>query len=172
MISAVESKVSKAKGRSPRSRDNPMAAHAFEVLIEAERAFRRADALAGAMEPHLQKLYKNGAIYSYTNKRVVPPGDVLLAAAVAAGISLDDRLGIGREPSETERQMAELHAQVEGLRGQMAALQERLNDGSDGSPATSRRRAERRAWARDSAAARPPEQAPTPPRSSGRQRGM
>jgi hypothetical protein len=94
-----------------------MAAQAFEVLIEAERAFRRADALAAAMEPHLQKLYKNGAIYSYTNKRVVPPGDVLLAAAVAAGISLDDRLGIGREPNETERQMAELRSQVEGLHG-------------------------------------------------------
>lgn len=152
-----------------------MAAHAFEVLIEAERAYRRADALAAAMEPHLQKLYKNGAIYSYTNKRVVPPGDVLLAAAVAAGISLDDRLGIGREPNETERQMAELRAQVEGLHGQVAALQERLNGGSDGAgdeAATPGRKANRRAWARSSTSAQPPDQPPASRPSSGRQRGM
>jgi hypothetical protein len=152
-----------------------MAVQAFEVLIDAERAFKRADALAAAMEPHLNKLYKNGAIYSYTNQRVVPPGDVLLAAAVAAGISLDEKLGIGREPSEAERQMAELRVQVERLHGQVAALQERLNGGGDGvgdaGTATSRRNAERRAWARGSSPAQPAEQPPTTRRSPGRQGG-
>jgi hypothetical protein len=71
-----------------------MAVLAREVLVEAERAFKRAEVLAAAMEPHLRKRYGDSAIYAYTNERAVPPGDVLLAAARAAGISLDGKLGL------------------------------------------------------------------------------
>ena len=79
-----------------------MATVARQVLVEAERVFKKADALAAEMEPHLGRLYTNSAIYSYTNERSVPPGDVLLAAALAAGISLDEKLGIGRQLSAAE----------------------------------------------------------------------
>src|SRR5215472_8359398 len=87
----------KRRRREPRVRDNPMARIAHAVMVEAERAFRRADALAAGMEPHLRKRVNDSAIYGYTNDREdrnVPPGDVLLAAALAAGISLDQKLGI------------------------------------------------------------------------------
>lgn len=107
-----------------------MAILAYRVLDEAARAVGTADALAVRMEPHVHKRYGNSAIYAYTNERAVPPGDVLLAAALAAGISLDDKLGIGREPSEAERQMAELRAEMAQLRGQVAELQERDRAGT------------------------------------------
>src|SRR5579883_3186939 len=82
-------------GRPSRSPDNPMAALARQVLVEAERAFATAPALAAALAPHLGRRYSDSSIYAYTNERSVPPGDVLLAAALAAGISLDDKLGLG-----------------------------------------------------------------------------
>ena len=63
------------------------------------------------MEPHLLKRINNSAIYGYTNDRQdrnVPPGDVLLAAALAAGISLDEKLGMVRQAHDME----ELRAQI------------------------------------------------------------
>src|SRR6266699_7281301 len=109
--------------REPRAADNPMAVLARQVLVEAERAFRKADALAAGMEPHLRKRYGDSAIYAYTNERAVPPGDVLLAAALAAGISLDEKLGIGRQQSEMERQVDELRSEIAELRGVVVSLQ-------------------------------------------------
>jgi hypothetical protein len=137
-----------------------------------------ADVLAAQMEPYLHKRYGNSAIYAYTNKRAVPPGDVLLAAALAAGLSLDDELGIGREPTEMERQMAELRVEMAGLRDTVDSLQARL-DGQPEDPAEepadlevmrSRRAAARLAWARRSTAAQPPATQP-PQRRAGRGRG-
>ena len=55
-----------------------MARIAHEVMVEAERAFRRADALSAGMEPHLLKRVNQSAIYGYTNDREdrnVAPGD-------------------------------------------------------------------------------------------------
>lgn len=159
-----------------------MAILAREVLTEAERRFKRADVLAAEMEPHVQRLYTNSAIYSYTNERAIPPGDVLLAAALAAGISLDGKLGIGQQPTEMELQVDELRTEVAQLRDQMANLHHRLAGGEppdgparqtaeDAAAAKARRSAERREWARRS------EAAPSAPaqgisgRRSGRGRG-
>ncbi len=55
----------------------------------------------------------------------MPPADALLAAAQAADISLDERLGIGREASQLERELRELRAEVSRLgelTGEMWAL--------------------------------------------------
>src|SRR6266536_487708 len=98
-MEAMDSSLPKRRLREPRVRDNPMARLAHAVMFEAERVFRRADALAGEREPHLLKRVNDSAIYAYTNDRPdrnVPPGDVLLAAALAAGISLDQKLGVDR----------------------------------------------------------------------------
>jgi len=148
-----------------------MAVLARQVLVEAERTFRKADALAVQMEPHLQKLYRNSAIYSYTNERAVPPGDVLLAAALAAGISIDEKLGINRPETEVERQLGELRSQVAQLREEVASLRGPGVEEAAGSPAPgpeapveSTRAAKRRQWARQSAASPPPNQsAPSSP---------
>ncbi len=149
-----------------------MALLASQVLDEAVEAIGTADALAARMEPHLEKRYGDSAIYAYTNKRAVPPGDVLLAATLAAGISIDEKLGIGREPSEVERQMEELRAQmshlsgeVADLRGQLAGRDEvppgRQDTAADAAAAESGRAAQRREWARRSAGS-PPESPTTP----------
>jgi hypothetical protein len=151
---------------------------AHEVMVEAERAFRRADALSAGMEPHLLKRVNQSAIYGYTNDRAdrnVPPGDVLLAAALAAGISLDRKLGLNSEAPASE--MADLRGQVAEMRDEMAQLRAEVSDRRDAPPAMpddlatakAKRAAERRAWAersqragwlanpsrRDVAAARP-----------------
>lgn len=163
-----------------RAPQNPMAVLAYRVLDEAVRAVRTADALAAVMEPYLQKRYGNSAIYAYTNERAVPPGDVLLAAALAAGISLDERLGVGREPTDAERQMDELRAELATVRDQVAALQERVGGperstperaAQDAQDARADRRARRRDWARRSAASQPVASPPAG-RPSGRARGI
>ena len=165
--------------REPRVADNRMAVLARQVLVEAERTFRKADALAVQMEPHLQKLYRNSAIYSYTNERAVPPGDVLLAAALAAGISIDEKLGINRPETEVERQLGELRSQVAQLREEVASLRGPGVEETAESPAPkaeapveSTRAAKRREWARQSTASPPPNQsAPSTPSVSRTQSG-
>src|SRR5215831_8512472 len=145
------------RNREPRVRDNPMALLAHQVMVEAERSLKRADALAAAMEPHLLKRVKNSAIYGYTNDREdrnVPPGDVLLAAALVTGISLDEKLGLVRQQNE----MGEMRAQMTEMRQEIAELQAQLA-GRHGEPAEppdaaadplaaakAKRRAEREAW--------------------------
>jgi hypothetical protein len=162
--------------------DNPMALLAHEVMVEAERAFRRADALAAGMEPHLLKRINNSAIYGYTNDRQdrnVPPGDVLLAAALAAGISLDEKLGMVRQAHDME----ELRAQIAEMREEMATLRADLGgrEGAQAKPpepapdplaAVRAERAEqRRAWARRSQPASQPNPSPPPVRRRGPDRG-
>jgi hypothetical protein len=141
----------------------------------------KADALVDAMEPHLERRYSDSAIYSYTNERSVPPGDVLLAAALAAGISLDEKLGIVRHRTETGRQLDELRAEMEDLRGVVVSLQDRLTENSGLAPerpsspnevasTASARGARRRDWARRSEPSQPPQSPPSRP-PGGRRSG-
>lgn len=144
-------------------RDNPMARVAHEVMVEAERAFRRADALAAGMEPHLLKRVNNSAIYGYTNDRPdrnVPPGDVLLAAALAAGISIDAKLGLIKQAGSID----ELRAQIEEMRQEMTVLRAAVavrdaaaaSPESDPASAKAERAARRRELARRLPASPPP----------------
>jgi hypothetical protein len=144
-----------------------MARIAHEVMVEAERAFRRADALAGGMEPHLLKRVNDSAIYGYTNDRPdrnVPPGDVLLAAALAAGISLDQKLGLA--PGTRDTDLEEMRTQIAEMREEMASLRDELS----GEPADTKadRAAQRLAWARRSASAGTPTPPVPTPRRGGR----
>ncbi len=157
-----------------------MAVLARQVLIEAERALDKADALAVAMEPHLQRRYSDSAIYAYTNERSVPPGDVLLAAALAAGISLDEKLGLDRRQTETGREIGDLRAEMAQLRSIVANLEQRLTgqaavpsdrqSAADVGLIASERRARRLEWARRSEAGPPPDQTPPAGRPAGRTR--
>ena len=171
----VGSNTPKRRQRQPRVRDNPMARIAHKVMVEAEQEFRRAEMLAAGMEPHLLKRVNDSAIYGYTNDRPdrnVPPGDVLLAAALAAGISIDQKLGMARQAND----MDELRAQVAEMREQMANLQAQLalTGGAPAGPAADRdrgraeRAAQRLAWARRSEGGPPPSQPIPSARRSGR----
>ncbi len=156
-----------------------MAKLAQQVLDEAVRAAGTADALAERMEPHVQKRYGNSAIYAYTNERAVPPGDALLAAALATGISLDEKLGLVRKQREVERQVEELRAEMAELRGVVADLQSglgRRDEGAEHEPTTdladvrAERQAQRRERARRSSGAALPAQTPPANRPAGRPR--
>ena len=153
------------RNRPSRSLDNPMAGLARRVLVEAERAFDTAPALAAAMEPHLGRRYSDSSIYAYTSERSVPPGDVLLAAALAAGISLDGKLGLGSRGG-LEHQVDRLWAEVAELHRAVARLEERLGGAGEptepaegpkapGSPGSDRR-SRWEQWARRSRSSPPP----------------
>jgi hypothetical protein len=153
-----------------------MALLAHGVLDEAVEKVGTADALVARMEPHLHKRYGDSAIYAYTNKRAVPPGDVLLAAALTAGISLDEKLGIARQEAVVETQVDELRAEMAQLRDAVANLQGQLVGREvlqpapqDATIAEPEREAQRREWARRSPAA-PPTQPGSPSRRAGRDR--
>jgi hypothetical protein len=153
-----------------------MALLAHGVLDEAVEKVGTADALVARMEPHLHKRYGDSAIYAYTNKRAVPPGDVLLAAALTAGISLDEKLGIVRQEAVVETQVDELRAEMAQLRDAVANLQRQLVGrevlppaAQDSTITEPGREAQRREWARRSPAA-PPAQPDPPSRRAGRDR--
>lgn len=156
-----------------------MARVAHEVMVEAERAFRRADALSAEMEPHLLKRVNQSAIYGYTNDRAdrnVPPGDVLLAAALAAGISLDQKLGLALKTPEVEMndlrtEVAEMRDEMARLRAEVAGTARRSSEApADGGidAAREERAAQRRAWAARSQPAAPADQPIQPQRRGGR----
>jgi hypothetical protein len=156
-----------------------MALLAHQVMVEAERSLKRADGLAAAMEPHLLKRVKNSAIYGYTNDREdrnVPPGDVLLAAALVTGISLDEKLGLVRqqnEMAEMRAQMAEMRQEIAELRAERAGRNGEPADQPDAAAdplaaAKAQRAAERLAWARESSAAEQPAQPAQPAPDTGR----
>jgi hypothetical protein len=166
----------KGRKRQPRVEDNPMAQLARHIMIEAKDAFRTADELGAAMEPHLLQQVTNSAIYQYTTtnterKRNVPPGDVLLAAALAAGLSLDEQLGMVRQANDIEL----LRAQLAEMRQEMASLRAMVaGDGTvakqpaaeEIAAAKADRASRRRAWAeRSPAATTSAGVAPPPPRS-------
>src|SRR5690348_15826534 len=142
----VDSESPKRRRREPRVRDNPMARIAHEVMVEAERTFRRADALSAGMEPCILERVDDSAITGYTNDRQdrnVPPGDVLLAATLAAGVSLGQKLGLAGGALDAE--LREMRAQIAEMREEMATMRDKLSGEPD--DAKARRRAQRLAWA-------------------------
>jgi hypothetical protein len=176
-IAPVDEDQPKTRRREPRVRDNPMAVIVHAVMVEAERAFGRADALAADMEAHLLKRVTNSAIYSYTNDRddrKVPPADVLLAAARAADISLDEKLGITRRA----RDLADMRAEIAELREEVAGLRAEVADRGDtpapddAEAARAARAARRRELVRRSEAGQPSPQPPPRTRPTRRQSGI
>jgi hypothetical protein len=141
-----------------------MAALAQEVVTEAKTAFATADKLAAAMRPHLLQQVSNSKIYQYTTrnkerKRNVPPGDVLLAAALVAGISIDEKLGLLRQVTEIDvlrAQFAEMREEMASLRAALAGHAgphvEGADIADDADSAKVSRAAQRKAWAQRSLA--------------------
>jgi hypothetical protein len=96
-----------------------------DVVHGAVRRAGKAQALAAQLQDRLGRSYNYRTISAWARGDAMPPADALLAAAQAADISLDERLGIGREVSQLERELGELQAEVSRLgelTGQMWAL--------------------------------------------------
>lgn len=106
------------------------------VVVEADRRaaqerrerVNRGVALAQLLARTADLHYKSKSIQSWMRGDTMPPADVLLAVAHGTGISLDERLGIGREPSEVERQLAAVQEELAQQRNATATMQQRLEE--------------------------------------------
>lgn len=92
-----------------------------EVVSEAIDRAGKALALATKIQPLIGRSYADRTVSAWGRGDVMPPADVVFAAAQATGVSLDERLGIGREPNETERELLELRQAVENVPEQLLA---------------------------------------------------
>jgi transcriptional regulator with XRE-family HTH domain len=103
------------------------------ILEEARRRAGKGPALALRLEQlgvvgERGERYSESSISNWIRGRAKPPAEVVLAAAQAVGISLDDRLGIGRQASGLEQQLHEVQAELAQQRSNAAALERRLED--------------------------------------------
>ena len=99
-----------------------------EVISEAIDRAGKALALARRIQPLLGRTYADRTVSAWGRGDVMPPADAVFAAAQATGVSLDERLGIGREPTALERQFAELQEQFDDQRRVSAAMERRLEE--------------------------------------------
>ncbi len=103
------------------------------ILEEARRRAGKGPALALRLQQlgvvgEKGERYSESSISNWIRGRAKPPAEVVLAAAQAVHISLDDRLGIGRRESGLERQVADLQGQLEVLQAQVQGLLGRPTD--------------------------------------------
>ncbi|TMC03518.1 MAG: hypothetical protein E6J41_27210 [Chloroflexi bacterium] len=101
------------------------------VVAEAVERAGKALALARRIEPLIGRSYANRTVSAWARGDVMPPADAVFAAALVMGISLDDRLGVGREPSDLERHVSHLQGKVDVLEQQVQELLGRGSAGED-----------------------------------------
>jgi hypothetical protein len=101
-----------------------------QLLEDARRRAGKGPALATRLEQlgvvGRGARYSESSISNWIRGRAMPPADVVLAAAKAVGISLDERVGIGHEPTDGERQLAEMRELLARQEERAAAFEERL----------------------------------------------
>ncbi len=109
-------------------RRGPSSSLVAEVVSEAINRAGKALALARRIQPMIGRTYADRTVSAWGRGDVMPPADAVLAAAQVTGVSLDDRLGISREPSALERQLADLQDQFDRQRTVIAAMDQRLEE--------------------------------------------
>ncbi len=114
-----------------------MAAVVARVIAEAIDGTGKALALAGKIEPLVGRPYASRTVSAWSRGDVMPPADAVFAAALVTGISLDEKLGIGREPTEIDRRVAGLEGELAKVKKEVANLQVQLMDREAAEPASS-----------------------------------
>jgi hypothetical protein len=99
-----------------------------EVVSEAIERAGKALALARKIEPLIGRTYADRTVSAWGRGDVMPPADAVFAAAQVTGVSLDEKLGIGREPTALERQLADLQEQFDRQQRVTLAMERRLED--------------------------------------------
>lgn len=99
-----------------------------EIMREATRRAGKALALSLQLEALVGRSYSDRTVSAWNRGAIMPPADVLLAAAQASGISVDEKLGVGRQPSEVEQEVAELRKDIDEQAKSLAFLYQRLED--------------------------------------------
>lgn len=96
--------------------------------MAGEVRLKKGMALAGHLDRSIGRAYTNKAVQAWMRGEAMPPADVFLAVIKAAGISIDESLGIGVEATESVAlQLEQLRVSVKalesGLATQMAAIE-------------------------------------------------
>lgn len=100
-----------------------------ELVTEADR--RAADSIGqrlnkgAALAQLLEQsgyIYQAAAVRSWIRGNSKPPADVLLAAVTLAGMSIDQKLELAREPTDIEERVDQLTEQLVELRQQVSAI--------------------------------------------------
>lgn len=112
----------------------PLSAVVREVVKEALERSGKAQALATKVQALVGRPYNFRTVSSWSRGDAMPPGDALLAAAQVAGISLDEKLRVGRESSDVEAQIVQLREDITQLRQQVAALEVKVMDAEAAQP--------------------------------------
>lgn len=99
-----------------------------EVMREATKRSGKALALALRLEAVVGRSYSDRTVSAWNRGAVMPPADVLLAAAQVTGISLDDRIGVGAKPTSLEREIETMRDEVKAQSRALALLYQRLQD--------------------------------------------
>ncbi|MGH7883560.1 MAG: hypothetical protein ACREN8_11780 [Candidatus Dormibacteraceae bacterium] len=96
-----------------------MAEISAKLIAKAKEEAGTGIELAREMEPYVGRLYGEDAVSTWITHRVVPPGDALLSAAWASGISIDqllaEELGAGNRAGDVQNPNANLSNRVETL---------------------------------------------------------
>ncbi|MDQ6771639.1 MAG: hypothetical protein M3024_01410 [Candidatus Dormibacteraeota bacterium] len=100
----------------------PIAQVVAQAISEAIDRSGKALALARKIQPLVGRLYANRTISAWGRGDVMPPADAAFAAAQATGVSLDGKLGIGREPSRGEQEFETLRTDLVGLDNEVGEL--------------------------------------------------
>ncbi len=114
-----------------------MAAVVASVIGQAIDEAGKALALAAKIEPLLGRTYAGRTVSAWSRGDIMPPADAVFAAAKATGISLDEKLDVGREPTEIEQRLASLEGELAELKEQVAELEVQKIDREAAEPATS-----------------------------------
>ncbi len=99
-----------------------MAVAVARLVREAVDQAGKAQALALRIQTFLGRSYNHRTVSAWGRSAAMPPADAAFAVAKAAGVSIDQYLGIGREPAELESQLAA----VQDQRDQQRATTETL----------------------------------------------
>lgn len=101
---------------------------AREIMLRAYRQFERKGghaALIEAIRPYVRnKSYRENASTAWTTGRIVPPAEVLLAAALVANVRIDELL-FGESIVGT---VAELQTRQAGFESTLEAILKRLDE--------------------------------------------
>jgi hypothetical protein len=106
-------------------RHNPMSKVVARVMAEAIDNAGKAMALSSRIEPIIGRTYADRTVSAWGRGDVMPPADVLLAAAKAVGIPLDERLGLTRGGMALEREIETIRAELEEQRNRIQALEKK-----------------------------------------------
>ncbi len=106
------------------------------IIDQAIEEAGKALALAAKIEPLLGRSYAGRTVSAWSRGDVMPPADAVFAAAKVSGISLDEKLGVRREPNEIERRVASLEGELAALKSQIAELDVQRMDREAAEPAS------------------------------------